>query len=94
MKRLSAVLLVLALLLAMAPMAMAEEDMPDQGLKIKGDAYYDAEQDIYVLTEEKVWQSGALWFDQVRCIGDLVLELDFYTGHGHETNSYGGADGI
>ncbi len=59
-----------------------------------GDAYYDSDNGWYVLTEEKTWQSGALWFSQVRCNDTFSISLDFYTGHAGHVDSFGGADGI
>ena len=95
MKRsLSGLLALILCLGAAVPVGASAAEVPSQSLELRGDAYYDAEQDQYVLTEEKTWQGGALWFSQVKCNDDFALELDFYTGHGTYTNSYGGADGI
>ena len=95
MKRLLSVLLALVLCFGVAaPLSALAAEIPSQDLELRGDAYYDEENDQYVLTEEKTWQGGALWFSQVKCNDDFILELDFYTGHGTYTNSYGGADGI
>lgn len=63
-------------------------------ITIMGDAYYDQANGWYVLTEEKNWQSGALWFSQVRCNDNFSISLDFYTGHADHVDSFGGADGI
>ena len=63
-------------------------------MTIVGDAYYDEANDQYVLTENETWQAGAIWFSQVRCNDNFSISMDFYTGHGLPTNSYGGADGI
>ena len=94
-ERVLSVLLALMLCLGVAaPVAAFAAEIPNQTLDLRGDAYYDEERDQYVLTEEKTWQGGALWFSQVKCNDDFALELDFYTGHGTYTNSYGGADGI
>lgn len=57
-----------------------------------GDAYYDSDNGWYVLTEEETWQSGALWFSQVRCNDNFSISLDFYTGHADHEDSLGGAD--
>lgn len=69
--------------------AVGQED-----ITILGDAYYDSANDWYVLTEEKTWQSGALWFSQVRCNDNFSISLDFYTGHADHVDSHGGADGL
>ena len=96
MKRTISVILTLTVLLCLLPACLTAEAtyVAQEDLRISGEAYYDAQEDMYVLTEERTWQSGALWFDQVRCNDNFAIELDFYTGHNHYTNSYGGADGI
>ena len=66
----------------------------DQTLSLRGTAYHDDTSDIYVLTEEETYQSGAIWFSQVKCNDNFSLELDFYTGHANHYDSFGGADGI
>lgn len=86
-------MLIFALVLSLAPTTLAAGDPPPD-LELRGTAYYDAAQDAYVLTEEEKWQGGAVWFSQVQCNSNFSIELDFYTGHDHYTNSYGGADGI
>lgn len=79
---------------ATEPSDGADQSQTESALTIWGDAYYDKENQWYVLTEEEEWQSGALWFSQVRCNDSFSLSLDFYTGHAENDDDLGGADGI
>ncbi|MCD8048373.1 MAG: hypothetical protein LUG52_02005 [Clostridia bacterium] len=53
-----------------------------------GNAYYDYDENYYVLTEKQTWQTGAIWYDKVS-YADMDVSFDYYTG-----NDSNGADGI
>ena len=91
-KRAGSLLLTFVMLLSL--MVLPTQAVSQSDISLKGDAYYDSSNGWYVLTQDKTWQAGALWFSQVRCNDNFSLELDYYTGHGNHNDSYGGADGI
>ena len=100
-KRALSTLLVLVLCLGLVPPALAHAEegsgflVPRNSIDIRGDAYYDKTEGCYVLTEEKDWQNGSLWFSQVRCNDSFKLSLDFYTGdNAIHADGRPGGDGI
>lgn len=54
---------------------------------IMSGAYYDENNEYYVLTKDSTWQTGAMWFNSP-CYGDFSIEMDYFTG------SKDGADGM
>ena len=91
-KRAGSLLLSLVMLLTL--LVLPAQAVSQNDISLKGDAYYDSTKGWYVLTPDKTWQAGALWFSQVRCNDNFSLELDYYTGHANHNDIYNGADGI
>ena len=91
-KRAGSLLLTFVMLLSL--LVLPGQAVSQKDITLKGDAYYDSDNGWYVLTPDKTWQAGALWFSQVRCNDNFSLEFDYYTGHADHNDSYHGADGI
>ena len=91
-KRAGSLLLTFVMLLSL--LVLPAQAVSQKDITLKGDAYYDSDNGWYVLTPDKTWQAGALWFSQVRCNDNFSLEFDYYTGHANHNDIYHGADGI
>lgn len=93
LRKVIALTLAMALCIGLLPAALAVNSvtLTKDNAKLIGSAYYDATNDLFVLTEESYNKNGSVWLDQVNCNGDFTLSLEFYTGHEEREN---GADGI
>lgn len=77
------------------PTSPSEEENPRQTVNItkndvefRGSAKWDDSLNAFVLTEDRTWQDGSIWFSQVQNDVNFEIELEFYTGNRD------GADGL
>ena len=90
-------IIVFGMMLTILPVSAFTADNENEILSewLLSKAYYDDEEDSFVLTEgDKTWDAGSIWYN-TPVKGDFQLELDYYTG---VSDTYGGrehgADGI
>ena len=70
----------------------ASEEVKDTSQWILSEAYYDDEQQSFILTDDYTqWDTGSIWYN-TPCEDEFTIELDYYTGS--PDRSLGGADGI
>ncbi|OUP59405.1 Ig-like domain-containing protein [Butyricicoccus pullicaecorum] len=68
------------------------EEVKDTSQWILSEAYYDDEQQSFILTDDYTqWDTGSIWYN-TPCEDAFTIELDYYTGS--PDRSLGGADGI
>ena len=70
----------------------ASEEVKDTSQWLLSEAYYDDEQQSFILTDDYTqWDTGSIWYN-TPCEDAFTIELDYYTGS--SDRSLGGADGI
>lgn len=68
------------------------EEVKDTSQWLLSEAYYDDEQQSFILTDDYTqWDTGSIWYN-TPCEDAFTIELDYYTGS--PDRSLGGADGI
>lgn len=90
-KRILALFFCFAFILGSCPLSAVSAGYTDPNEWLWSDAYYDEEEECFILTEDKTWTAGSIWYN-TPYTKDFTLEMDYYTGV--PDRPLGGADGI
>lgn len=63
-------------------------DILESDVEFRGSAKWDNSINAFVLTEDRTWQDGSIWFSQIQNDVNFEIELEVYTGNKN------GADGL